>query len=82
VWNILWSPVDFFLTSFLLPTILPNQTRGKKFDDDLLPGIDQRSNGPGYTENLEGKTLLCTAHGNFWRGLAGLFYFFGSEGGI
>jgi hypothetical protein len=27
--NILWSRVDFFLTSFPLPTILPNQTRGK-----------------------------------------------------
>jgi len=28
-WNILWSCVDFFLTSFPIPTILPNQTRGK-----------------------------------------------------
>jgi hypothetical protein len=53
--NILWSRVDFFLTSFLIPPILPNQTRGKKFDDDLLLGIDLRSNGPGYTENLEGR---------------------------
>jgi hypothetical protein len=27
--NILWLVVDFFLTSFPQPTILPNQTRGK-----------------------------------------------------
>jgi hypothetical protein len=29
VQNILWLVVDFFLTSFPQPTILPNQTRGK-----------------------------------------------------
>ena len=27
--NILWFRVDFFLTTFPQPTILPNQTRGK-----------------------------------------------------
>jgi hypothetical protein len=75
--NILWSCVDFFLTSFPVPTILPNQTRGENwFDDDLLPGIDQPSNGPDYTENLEGRNPTSHRASQFLARLSWAFLFF------
>jgi hypothetical protein len=41
--NILWFRVDFFLTSFPQPTILPNQTRGKidSVTTDFLASINE-----------------------------------------
>src|ERR1700735_632789 len=45
--NILWLRVDFFLTSFPQPTILPNQTRGKidSVTTDFLASINEMT-GP------------------------------------
>ena len=77
VWNILWSRVDFFLTSFPHTHDTAQPDPGENwFDDDSLPGIDQRSNGPGYTENLEGRNPTSHRASQFLARLSWAFLFF------